>query len=132
MQSIQRLFKLLAVGLLALPAFLVPLQASPAESDEAALVESMKARLPAIMQLKLSGEVGETNMGLVEKRTVLERDERRMLSEENRDRLAHYKIIAEKLGIPLAAVQRKRAEQIRENSPRGVWIESKAGVWFRE
>jgi len=132
MNTPARFIKYLTFCLLALAAAHAPLHAAESESAEAALIESMQARLPELMQLKLNGKVGETNMGLVEARAVLERDQRRMLSEENRDRLAHYKIIADKLGIPVAAVQRKRAEQIRENSPRGVWIEAKDGVWFRE
>lgn len=102
------------------------------EVSREALVESMEARLPVLMELKLSGKVGESNMGLVEARVVLEREYRRLLADENRDRLANYKIIADELGIPVAAVQRKRAEQIRKNSPRGVWIESKNGDWYRE
>lgn len=97
-----------------------------------ALIESMEARLPELMGLKLSGKVGETNMGLVEAKVVLEREHRRLLTAENRDRLANYKIIADELGIPVAAVQRKRAEQIRKNSPSGVWLESKNGEWYRE
>lgn len=132
MNTPARIFKYLTICLLAFAVGQAPLQASGAEETEAALIESMEARLPELMRLKLDGKVGETNMGLVEARSVLEREHRRMLSEENRDRLAHYKIIADKLGVPVAAVQRKRAEQIRENSPRGVWIESKDGVWFRE
>lgn len=133
-RRIQSLSQSLSLCLLALFAAHVPVQAQAAdrENTEAALIESMEARLPELMRLKLDGKVGETNMGLVDARAVLERDQRRMLSEENRDRLAHYKIISDKLGVPVAAVQRKRAEQIRENSPRGVWIESKDGVWFRE
>ena len=103
-----------------------------ANSNQASLIASMEQRLPALMELKLGGKVGETNMGLVEGRVVLEREERRLIADENRDRLANYKIIAEELGIPVAAVQRKRAEQIRNNSPRGVWIESKNGDWYRE
>jgi uncharacterized protein YdbL (DUF1318 family) len=124
------LFAFLAVFVLL--AAQAPLHAAKNTKAETALIESMEARLPELMKLKLSGKVGETNMGLLESREVLERDARRLVSEENRDRLAHYKIIADKLGVPVAAVQRKRAEQIRENSPRGVWIESKTGVWYRE
>jgi len=104
---------------------------TPIPSGEA-LLQSMDERLPALMQLKLKGKLGETNMGLLEARSVIERDQRRLVADENRDRLAHYKLTAEELGIPTAAVQRKRAEQIRKNSPKSVWIESKAGVWYRE
>ncbi|MGZ0655126.1 DUF1318 domain-containing protein [Coraliomargarita sp. W4R53] len=105
------------------------LQTNPTEE---ALLQSIGERLPILVELKLKGVVGETNMGLVEARGNLEREQRRLLADENRDRLAYYKLISERLGIPVAAVQRKRAEQIRENSPRGVWVESKSGVWYRE
>ncbi len=100
--------------------------------QESALIESMEARLPELMQLKLHGKVGETNQGLVEARVVLEREERRLVADENRDRLAHYKVIADRLGVPVSAVQRKRAEQIAKNTPHGIWIESKSGVWYRD
>lgn len=126
------LFNYLTFCLLAVLVAQSPLKASEPVRTEEALLESMESRLPEIMELKLQSKVGETNMGLVEARMVLEREQRHLLTEENRDRLAHYKLIADKLGIPVAAVQRKRAEQIRENSPRGIWIESKTGVWFRE
>jgi uncharacterized protein YdbL (DUF1318 family) len=99
---------------------------------EDALLDSMGARLPALMELKLAGVVGETNMGLVEARGAVEREQRRLLSDENRDRLAYYKMLSDRLGVPVATVQRKRAEQIRENSPKGVWFESKSGDWQRE
>jgi uncharacterized protein YdbL (DUF1318 family) len=92
----------------------------------------MEERLPTLMQLKLKGHVGETNMALVEARGSLEREQRRLLSDENGDRLAHYKLVAERLGVSVVTVQRKRAEQIRENSPIGIWIESNSGAWYRE
>lgn len=84
------------------------------------------------MALKLDGAVGETNKGLIEPRGALEREQRRLVADENKDRLAHYKLIAEKLGLPVAAVQRKRAEQIREKSPKGVMLESETGIWYEK
>mgnify|MGYP001053739053 CR=1 FL=1 len=121
---------------------LLPLQSlaatptSPAASSdspsEGALIKSMKDRLPALMALKLDGAVGETNKGLIEPRGALEREQRRLVADENKDRLAHYKLIAEKLGLPVAAVQRKRAEQIREKSPKGVMLESETGIWYEK
>jgi uncharacterized protein YdbL (DUF1318 family) len=115
----------------------IALMAKPAATggqnpEVSALISSMQARLPALMELKLSGLVGETNLGLVEARGVLERAQRLIISDENRDRLAHYKLISEKLGVSVATVQRKRAEQIRKKSPRGIWLESSTGVWYRD
>lgn len=107
-------------------------QAANTPKDEQTLLNAMQSRLDTLMALKLSGDVGESNMGLLEAREVLEREHRRLSADENQDRLAYYKLTADKLGVPVAAVQRKRAEQIRENSPKGIWLESKAGVWYRE
>jgi len=103
-----------------------------ATAQEEALLDSIGERLPTLIELKLKGLVGETNMGLVEARGNLERAQRSLLADENRDRLAYYKLISERLGVSVATVQRKRAEQIRKNSPRGVWVESKSGDWYRE
>lgn len=100
--------------------------------SEAALMASMEARLPELMDLKLSGKVGETNRALVEARQTLQRAERRLIADENRDRTAHYNLIAKRLGVAVAVVQRKRAEQIRQSSPKGIWIQSDSGDWFRE
>ena len=131
-KSYSQLFKCLFLCVLSFTASHVAIYANTTPPDEEALIKSMEERLPALMELKLKGKVGETNMGLVEARIVVEREQRRMLSDENRDRLAHYNLIAKKLGVPVSAVQRKRAQQIRENSPRGIWIESKSGDWYRE
>lgn len=105
----------------------------PAQAQtEAALLASMEARLPELMDLKLSGMVGETNRALVEARQTLRRAERRLIADENRDRTAHYNLIAQRLGIAVAVVQQKRAEQIRQSSPKGIWIQSDSGDWYRE
>jgi uncharacterized protein YdbL (DUF1318 family) len=103
-----------------------------AQATESALIVSMEQRLPALMELKLAGKVGETNLALIESRASLERDQRRLIANENRDRLAQYRLIAARLGVSVATVQQKRAEQIRENSPRGIWIQSKSGDWYRD
>ncbi|WPJ95413.1 DUF1318 domain-containing protein [Coraliomargarita algicola] len=126
------LMRCLLIALAGLLYSQLPLSADTLNPNEDALLETMGARLPELMELKLKGLVGETNMGLLEARGTIEREQRRLLSDENRDRLAYYKLISVRLGIPVAAVQRKRAEQIRENSPKGVWLESKSGEWHRE
>lgn len=117
------------IGLLSISAP-VSLVAAPSQAQQ--IIESMESRLPALMELKLAGSVGENNQGLVEARGNLDRDQRRLIADENRDRLTHYQLIAERLQVSVAKVQSKRAEQIRMNSPRGVWIESRSGEWYRE
>jgi len=135
MKNYPKLLKYLFLSFLSLFCLLgtqVSVSAQTPIPSEELLLKSMQERLPALMQLKLRGVAGETNMGLVEARSVIEREQRRLVADENRDRLAHYKLIADKLNIPIAAVQRKRAEQIRENSPKGIWIESKSGDWYQD
>lgn len=132
MRNYTQIMKCLFICLMSLLGAHLLASAETSIPAEDALLDSMGARLPALMELKLAGVVGETNMALVEARGGIEREQRRLLTDENRDRLAYYKLISERLGISVVAVQRKRAEQIRENSPRGVWFESKSGDWQRE
>ncbi|MGC6423898.1 MAG: DUF1318 domain-containing protein [Lentimonas sp.] len=122
--QIRRLF---AVAALLIP----PLQIHAADT-EAGLIQSMEERLPAVMSMKLSGEVGENNLGLLEIRGELERDQRKWVSAENRDRNAHYALLAVRLEVPVKTVQQKRAEQIRNKSPKGVWIQSALGNWSQK
>ena len=49
----------------------------------AELVASMSKRLPAVMELKMSGQVGESNIGMLEVRGELSRVERRLVADEN-------------------------------------------------
>lgn len=105
---------------------------SYAETTEDSLITSMENRLSALMDLKLAGKVGESNRAMLSARADLERTERRILADENADRLAHYTLIAKRLNVTVEVVQLKRAEQIRVNSPKGIWIQSKSGDWYRE
>ncbi len=127
--SLPTYLRMLAVSLLMAVAVTTTL---PAASSEDALIASMEARLPSLMELKLAGKVGESNLALVQARTKLEIAERRLISNENADRLAHYQLIAQKLNVSVEAVQQKRAEQIRKKSPKGIWIQSRSGSWYRE
>lgn len=101
--------------------------------DQEALLSSISARLPALMELKLSGKVGETNQALVEARTDLSDPEQQIVRDENADRLAYYRGLAERLNVPVEAVQKKRAEQIRKDSPDNIWIQLPVdGEWIRK
>ncbi|MDQ8206103.1 YdbL family protein [Coraliomargarita sp. SDUM461003] len=131
MNIYKKIVNCLLLGLISLFCAQVPLSANTVTSSEKALRATMGERLPALMELKLSGLVGETNLGLVEARGSISLEQRRLLSDENQDRLAYYKLISTRLGVSISTVQRKRAEQIRKKSPRGVWIESQSGEWQR-
>ncbi|MEN8662681.1 MAG: hypothetical protein ACN4GF_04705 [Lentimonas sp.] len=73
--------------LVAVFAVVMPLAVQAAQA-EVSLISSMEARLPSLMDLKLAGKLGETNLALAEVRTDLERAERKVLSAENCDRSA--------------------------------------------
>lgn len=126
MKTLIMIFAVCAVVLTTIPNF------TSAQQTESSLITSMQKRLPALMDLKLAGKVGETNQALVEARGELDREERKLVSAENADRRAQYALIATRLQVPVQTLQVKRAEQIRENSPRGIWIQSKSGAWDRE
>lgn len=127
-----RLNRIIRMCVLVLTSTIVIPTATYAEETEASLIRSMEARLPSLMELKLAGKVGETNLALVEARTELARNERKVLSAENRDRNMHYVLIASRINVSVKAVQLKRAQQIRENSPKGIWIQSKSGEWIQQ
>jgi uncharacterized protein YdbL (DUF1318 family) len=107
-----------------------PAQAAP--DAEQAILERMESRLPELMQLKLAGNVGENNRALLEPRESLEREARRLVEEENRDRLALYRMMSERIGVPVDKVQSGRAKDIREKSPEGVWLQAPDGDWYRK
>jgi uncharacterized protein YdbL (DUF1318 family) len=126
MKTLIIIFAVCAAALTAMPS------ATYAQQTERALITSMQSRLPALMDLKLAGKVGETNQALIEGRKPLEREAQRLISAENADRRAHYTLIATRLQVSVKTVQLKRAEQIRQNSPKNIWIQSKSGDWYQE
>ena len=123
--------RLAAILLLAGAAF-PAVGADGGDVSEAELLESMRERLPAIMELKLAGKLGETNRALLTPRGGLDQAQRKLLEAENKDRIAFYRKVSARLGVSLEAVQRKRAKQIREASPEGVWLQSAKGEWEKK
>ena len=61
-----RLNRIIRMCVLVLTSTIVIPTATYAEETEASLIRSMEARLPSLMELKLAGKVGETNLALVE------------------------------------------------------------------
>lgn len=98
----------------------------------AAVQESMKERLPRIDAMKLEGVVGENNRGYLEARQDLSAEQRKVLEAENADRTKLYAHVANRAGVDAAQVGVQRARQIRERSPRGIWLQSPDGKWFKK
>ena len=91
----------------------------------------MKARLPAIRELKDSRLAGENNQGFLE---VLGNaiKNREVVESENSDRRMIYDAIANQQGISADAVGRLRAKKNAERARPGDMIQNKNGDWTQK
>lgn len=88
----------------------------------------MKERLPVITALKTQGLVGEDNRGLVQFLKA-EKPHQDVVDAENKDRMAVYKIIAQRQKTTPDLVGRQRAAQIAKSASSGTWIQDPGGNW---
>ncbi len=88
----------------------------------------MKERLPVISALKAEALVGEDNRGLLQFLKA-EKPHQDVVKAENRDRLAVYKIIAERHNTSPDLVGRQRAAQIAKSASPGTWVQDPGGNW---
>lgn len=91
----------------------------------------MKARLPAIVQLKAAGIVGETNQGLLAF-VGAEKQQPDLVAAENEDRKTVYAAIAEQQGTTAEVVAKRRALQNAERARPGEWLQDAAGKWYQK
>jgi hypothetical protein len=91
----------------------------------------MKARLPAIVQLKAAGIVGETNQGLLAFVGV-ETQQQDLVAAENEDRKTVYAAIAKRQGTTADVVAKRRALQNAERARPGEWLQDAAGKWYQK
>ena len=117
----------LALGALALSSSL-----SAAPKTENQLKQHMLQRVTVIDELKLTGKVGENNVGLLTQRGMLSKDETNVLNRENEDRWALYEILAERLKLSVNVVGQGRAEELRKRSAKGVWLQAPDGNWYQQ
>ncbi|MEZ5277525.1 MAG: YdbL family protein [Opitutaceae bacterium] len=104
---------------------------SYAES-EADVQNRMISRVPAVDALKTAGLVGETNRGFLEQKGRLNPEQSKVLADENADRRAIYGMIASRSGLTIGVVGEGRAEQIRQRSAPGVWLQAPNGDWYKK
>lgn len=100
--------------------------------DADAITRSIKERLPQVDAMKREGLVGESNAGYLAPRGDLSPEQQKILEEENSDRRSLYEIVARRAGTEVTVVEENRAKQIRERSPRGIWLQSPEGRWFQK
>lgn len=91
----------------------------------------MKQRLPAILQMKQQGIVGENARGYLEYVSG-NRANQQIVNAENSDRKKVYSMIAKQQGVPLDKVERLRAAQIVQKAAKGEFLKKGNGSWYKK
>ncbi len=91
----------------------------------------MKARLPAILELKDKGVVGEDKNGFLQ--FVGQKKEKEdLIAAENADRKKVYSHIAKQQGTTAQLVGERRALQIAQKAKTGTWLQDQSGKWYQK
>ncbi len=93
--------------------------------------DNMKDRLPAIVELKQAGIVGENNLGYLEYVGASKKNED-IVSAENNDRKIVYEALAKKNNTSAELVGKRRALQIAEKADPGEWLKNESGQWYQK
>lgn len=124
--------KLTRVFLFVWMSALLGLTAAVAQEDQAAITGRIKARVAQVDELKLAQLAGENNKGFLEQKGQLSPEQTQVMNAENTDRRALYNIIATRNGVTVAVVGAQRAEQIRNTSAAGIWLQAADGSWYKK
>jgi uncharacterized protein YdbL (DUF1318 family) len=93
--------------------------------------DRMKARLPAIIAMKVQGVIGESNSGYLQILAGKAADAQ-VVEAENQDRRTVYELIAKQQKTTMAVVGQQRARIIRDNARSGEWIQTDDGKWLKK
>lgn len=93
--------------------------------------ERMKQRLPAIVDLKAKGIVGENNQGYLAFVTGKKAQEN-IIASENQDRKTIYSHIAKQQNTSLKLVEKRRAIQLADRAKSGEFIQKSNGTWVKK
>lgn len=99
--------------------------------DLNAIKAEMGKRLPAIVELKSKGIVGEDNSGYLQF-VGGKREKEAVVQAENQDRKNVYGAIAKKEGVSINQVGQLRATQIAEKAKKGEWLQDQDGKWHQK
>ncbi len=115
------------VNILVLLGLLVFIGTSAAQG----IKERMKQRLPAIVELKAKGIVGENNSGYLGFVTG-KKSQEKMVASENKDRKAIYGYIAKQQNTSLKLVEKRRANTLSQRAIPGEFIQKADGSWVKK
>jgi hypothetical protein len=96
-----------------------------ADVEQAAM--RRRDRKPMLSKYESSGAVGENRSGLVEVRAAADADVQALVRDENSDRMAIYKAVAQKNGTSVEEVKKLYAKRLQTDAPAGTPIETDAG-----
>ena len=91
----------------------------------------MKARLPAILELKEKGVVGEDKNGFLQF-VGQKKAKEDLIAAENADRKKVYAHIAKQQGTTAQLVGERRALQIAKKAKPGTWLQDQSGKWYQK
>ena len=120
-----------AIGILALNLTALLLLITPI-AQAGSVKERMKARAPAILNLKTQGLVGENNQGYLEVRGGGGGNAAALVAAENEDRRRVYEAIAAKTGGSVEQVGQRAAARRAEVAGGGEWVQKPGGEWFQK
>jgi uncharacterized protein YdbL (DUF1318 family) len=93
--------------------------------------ERMRLRLPAIIELKEKGIIGEDFRGYLAFLSDNEEGQE-IVDSENSDRKQIYSYIAKKEGADIELVGQRRAKQLAENAISGEFLQNEDGTWYQK
>jgi len=100
-------------------------------SAASGIKERMAGRLPEIVALKDKGVIGEDNLGYLQFVGAV-KEKAELVGAENDDRLQVYQAIARQQGTTDDLVGRRRAQQIKDITLPGHWLQDENGRWYKK
>lgn len=98
-------------------------------SADSNLTTRMKARLPDVLTAKNSGVIGEGLNGLLSVRDKATDSDKKLVADENKDRLTIFQMLAKKTGGEPSDVAKKFAKGIAAKAKKGHWFKNSSGSW---
>jgi uncharacterized protein YdbL (DUF1318 family) len=119
------------IALVLAPAALLAADAPRGGDDDAAIQKRLRERYPQIQKLKTAGTIGETDEGYVDFVDKKDPKAADLVKDENVDRKAAYKLIADKEGVDVDVVAKRAAKRNFERAKAGEWLKE-GGKWKKK
>ena len=102
----------------------------PSAQADSSFATTMKERLPEVIKAKSAGTIGEGVDGFLHVRADdASADLKKMVAEENKDRMALFEILAEKTKGSKAEAAKIFSKAMVGKGKKGHWFKSSKGTW---